>query len=172
MSNSSFFCIAATQQHAEFIVLGLRHTGFWSNHVSALIPHLETPSDPASEQSGRNRAIIPRSTRAGDIVGNALLWLAGIGALTIPGLGFFTATGPILAALSGAALGVAFGGLAGGLTRLGLSEGDARRLAGRVTSGKILLAVQTHNQEEMQTAEHILKDSGAEDICLIRSRPD
>jgi hypothetical protein len=39
----------------------------------------------------------------GVVVGGALGWLAGIGALAIPGVGPFIAAGPIMAALAGAA---------------------------------------------------------------------
>ena len=41
----------------------------------------------------------------GVVVGGALGWLAGIGALAIPGLGPFIAAGPIMAALAGAGVG-------------------------------------------------------------------
>ena len=39
---------------------------------------------------------------AGGVLGGTIGLLAGIGALTIPGLGPFIAAGPLLAALSGA----------------------------------------------------------------------
>ena len=46
----------------------------------------------------------------GAVVGGTLGWLAGIGALAIPGLGPFIAAGPIMAALAGAGVGGAVGG--------------------------------------------------------------
>lgn len=167
MSKKSLFCIAVTQQHADFIVDCLRHEGFWSDHVSALIPHSKSPSDFVLKVPLQSRDHFLRTTGSSALVGEALSWLAGIGALIIPGFGLFTATGSILAALSGAALGMAFSGLTGGLARLGLAEPEASRLAGRIKSGKILLAVQAHDPETMKTAEHILKDSGAEDLCIV-----
>ena len=48
----------------------------------------------------------------GAVVGGALGWLAGIGALAIPGLGPFIAAGPIMAALAGVGVGGAVGGAA------------------------------------------------------------
>jgi hypothetical protein len=60
----------------------------------------------------------PRLPRAchgrgtGAVLGEALGWMVGIGALAIPGLGVFIAAGPIMAALAGAAGGAAAGGLA------------------------------------------------------------
>ena len=38
------------------------------------------------------------------MIGGGLGWLAGIGALAIPGLGPFIAAGPIMAALAGSGL--------------------------------------------------------------------
>ena len=47
----------------------------------------------------------------GGATGGVLGLLAGIGALAIPGLGSFIAAGPIMAALSGAAVGATIGGV-------------------------------------------------------------
>ena len=54
------------------------------------------------------------------MVGGGLGWLAGIGALAIPGLGPFIAAGPIMAALAGAGVGGAVGGLTGALVGMGI----------------------------------------------------
>lgn len=54
-------------------------------------------------------------------------WLAGIGALAIPGLGPFIAGGPILAALVGTGVGGAVGGLTGALIGMGIPEYEAKR---------------------------------------------
>ena len=57
---------------------------------------------------------------AGGALGGTIGLLAGIGALAIPGLGPFIAAGPIIAALSGGAIGAGVGGLTGGLIGLGI----------------------------------------------------
>jgi hypothetical protein len=46
----------------------------------------------------------------GMVVGGALGWMIGIGALAVPGIGAFIAAGPLMAALAGAAAGGAAGG--------------------------------------------------------------
>ena len=63
----------------------------------------------------RKRPKVPQRAGTGAVLGGGLGWLAGIGALAIPGLGPFIAAGPIMAALSGAALGGTLGGLTGAL---------------------------------------------------------
>ncbi len=65
---------------------------------------------PTRRRRRRPRARRPAAGRA-HLVGGALGWLAGIGALAIPGVGPFIAAGPIMAALAGGAVGGAVGGV-------------------------------------------------------------
>jgi hypothetical protein len=97
-------------------------------------------------------------------IGGALGWLAGIGALAIPGIGPFIAAGPIVAALAGAGAGVAVGGLLGALVGMGIPEYEAKRYEGRIRSGGILMSVHCDSSEWVGRAKQILKDTGAEDI--------
>lgn len=64
-------------------------------------------------------------------------WLAGIGALAIPGIGPFIAAGPIMAALGGAAVGTAAGGIVGALVGLGIPEFEAKRYDAKIREGNI-----------------------------------
>ena len=95
----------------------------------------------------------------------ALGWIAGIGALAIPGVGPFIAAGPIVAALSGVAIGAAIGGVAGGLIGLGIPEIEAKRYEGKIKEGNILISVHTDNSEEITRAKAIFTQAGAQDIC-------
>ena len=101
---------------------------------------------------------------SGAIVGGALGWLAGIGALAIPGVGPLIAAGPIIAALTGVGVGGAVGGITGGLVGLGIPEYEAKRYEGRIKTGNILLSVHADDSEWTNKAERILKNTGAEDI--------
>ena len=101
----------------------------------------------------------------GAVVGGALGWLVGIGALAIPGLGPFIAAGPIMAALAGAGVGGTVGGLTGALVGMGLPEYEAKRYEGRVVNGGILLSVHSDNSEWTAKAKRILEETDAEDIA-------
>jgi hypothetical protein len=101
---------------------------------------------------------------SGAVVGGALGWLAGIGALAIPGVGPLIAAGPIIAALTGVGVGGTVGGIAGGLIGLGIPEYEAKRYEGRIKSGSILLSVHADDSKWTDKAERILKNTGAEDI--------
>ena len=76
----------------------------------------------------------------GGITGGVLGLLAGIGALAIPGVGPFIAAGPIMAALSGAAIGAATGGVMA-LNRNGYSRNRSEALRGKLKTGNYLIAV-------------------------------
>lgn len=99
------------------------------------------------------------------MLGGALGWLVGIGALAIPGLGPFIAAGPILAALSGAAAGAALGGITGALIGLGIPEYEAKRYEGKIKEGNLLISVHTENRTERARAKRIFELAGAEDIA-------
>jgi hypothetical protein len=59
----------------------------------------------------------------------------GTGALAIAGVGLLIAAGPIMGALSGAAVGSATGGLASALIGLGIPEYEAKRYEGKINGG-------------------------------------
>jgi uncharacterized membrane protein len=97
-------------------------------------------------------------------VGGALGWLAGIGALAIPGVGPFIAAGPIMAALAGVGVGGAVGGLTGALIGMGIPEFEAKRYEGRIKEGGILLSVHCDDSDWTKRAKEILENTGAQDV--------
>jgi len=99
------------------------------------------------------------------LLGGGLGWLAGIGALAIPGVGPLIAAGPIVAALAGAGVGGAVGGLTGALIGMGIPEYEAKRYEGRVKEGGILLSVHSDNSDWTKKAKDILERTGAEDVA-------
>ena len=101
----------------------------------------------------------------GAIIGGALGWLAGIGALAIPGIGPFIAAGPIVAALSGIGAVGTVGGLAGALIGVGIPEYEAKRYEGRIRSGGILLSVHCDASDWVKRAKEVLEHTGASDIA-------
>ena len=165
MSNKSVFCIATSRDQADTLVNHLKEAGFSNNDISALFPDKHTSHDFAHEKHTKAPEGALAGASTGGVVGGALGWIAGIGALAIPGAGPFIAAGPIVAALSGVALGAALGGIAGGLVGLGIPEIEAKRYEGKIKSGNILLSVHTEDGEEINRAEVIFKQAGAQDIC-------
>lgn len=167
MSNKSVFCIATSQQQANQIVDELKNARFSNSDISALFADKDSAKDFAHEKNTKAPEGAVTGAGTGGIIGGALGWIAGIGALAIPGVGPFIAAGPIVAALSGAAIGATAGGIAGGLIGMGIPELEAKRYEGKLKEGNILISVHTENSGEIEQAEDIFENAGAEDICVV-----
>jgi hypothetical protein len=164
MSNNSVFGIYSSRISVENAIDRLKLAGFRSSDISILMPNNQGLRELAHEKNTK----LPEGTAAGAstgaVIGGTLGWLAGIGALAIPGVGPFIAAGPIMAALAGAGIGGSLGGVTGGLIGLGLPEYEAKRYDGRISRGDILISVHAENGDAEKRAKQILEDTGAEDI--------
>jgi len=164
MSKSSVICIASSESQAITIVDRLKGAGFSNNDISVLFPDKTGTKDFAHEQHTKAPEGATTGGLTGGVLGGALGWLAGIGALAIPGVGPFIAAGPIMAALGGAAVGGTVGGIAGALIGLGIPEYEAKRYEGKIREGNILISVHSDDSEETHEAKEIFKQAGAKDI--------
>jgi hypothetical protein len=149
--NTAVFGIYQTREAAEEAVDALRRAQFRNTEISALFPDKAGSKDVACEKTGA-------------IAGGVLGWLAGIGALAIPGIGPFIAAGPVMAALAGAGALGACGGIVGALVGMGIPEYEAKRYEGRVKHGGILLSIHCDDHDWVKRGEEILKQTGAEDV--------
>ena len=165
MSKTSVFCIATSRHQAEHIVEQLKAENFSNNDISALFADRGTSHDFAHEKNTKAPEGAVTGAVAGGVAVGALGWIAGIGALAIPGAGPFIAAGPIIGALSGVAIGATIGGIAGGLIGLGITELEAKRYEGKIKQGNILISVHTDNSNEISCARDIFANAGAQDIC-------
>jgi hypothetical protein len=166
MSKKSVICIATSEAQAAGIVDCLKDEGFSNNDISALFPDKSGTRDFAHEKGTKAPEGAATGAGTGAVLGGAFGWLAGIGALAIPGVGPFVAAGPIAAALSGAAVGGAVGGITGGLIGLGIPEYEAKRYEGKVKSGGILISVHTEDSDEAKRAKEIFERANAQDIAV------
>jgi hypothetical protein len=164
MSNKAVFCIAKSESQATNIVDELKGAGFVNTDISALFPDKKGSRDFAHEQNTKAPEGAATGAGAGGLLGGTLGWLAGIGALAIPGVGPFIAAGPIMGLLGGAAVGAATGGVAGALIGYGIPELEAKQYEGKVKGGNILLSVHTDDGSEVTRVKEIFERNGAEDI--------
>jgi len=162
--NTAAFGIYKTQAGAEQAVDALKLAGFRNTDISALLPENEGTKDFAHEKNTKAPEGAATGAGTGAVVGGTLGWLAGIGALAIPGVGPLIAAGPIVAALAGAGVGGTVGGLTGALVGMGIPEYEAKRYEGRVKEGGILLSVHCDSSDWTKKAKEILERTGAEDV--------
>jgi len=162
--NKAVFGIYTSVGHAEQTVDDLMAAGFASGAVSVLLPDSESTKEFAHPKDTKAPEGTTAGGVAGGVIGGTIGVLAGIGALAIPGIGPFIAAGPIMAGLAGLGAGGAVGGFIGALVGMGIPEYEAKRYQGRLKDGGILLSVHCDTADQIDRAEKILKDSGAEDI--------
>jgi hypothetical protein len=164
MAKKATFGIVRSESQAESTIDALRSAGFSGSDISVLFPDKSGTRDFAHEKNSKAPEGAVTGASAGGVVGGTLGLLAGIGTLAIPGLGPFIAAGPIMAALSGAAAGATVGGVAGALIGLGIPELEAKRYAGKIQDGGVLVSVHVENGEEARRAKSVLEQSGATDV--------
>jgi hypothetical protein len=161
--SKSVFCTATVAQ-TDTIIRNLQSAGFSGNDISVLMADKEGTKDFAHEHNTKAPEGAATGAGTGAVLGGTLGWLAGIGALAIPGVGPLIAAGPIMAALGGAAVGGTVGGLTGALVGMGIPEFEAKRFEGKVKSGSSLISVHSDNSDETKRAKEIFERAGAKDI--------
>src|SRR6478672_5946902 len=123
--NTAVFGIYSTRSAVERTVDELKMAGFRNTDISVLFPENAGTKDFAVDKGTKAPEGAATGAGSGVVVGGTLGWLAGIGALAIPGLGPFIAAGPIMAALAGAGVGGTVGGIVGALVGMGIPEYEA-----------------------------------------------
>ncbi len=159
------FGIFENRTSLENCVTNLRDQGFRSEDVSVLMPERGDTMTFAHEKGTKAPEGAAIGGGTGAVLGGALGWLVGIGAIaTVPALGPLVAAGPIMAALAGLGVGGAVGGIAGALGGIGIPEYEAKRYEKFVQDGGILLSVHVDDGDWKNKAEEILEAAGAKDI--------
>jgi len=162
--NTAVFGLYKTQDAVADAVDTLRAQDFRNTDISVLFPENEGTKDFAHEKHTKAPEGTATGATTGAVIGGGLGWLAGIGALAIPGVGPLIAAGPIVAALTGVGIGGAVGGITGALVGMGIPEYEAKRYEGRVKQGGILLSVHCDDSNWTKKARQILENTGADDI--------
>src|ERR1700729_166298 len=162
--NTAVFGIYPQYADVENGVDALQAAGFRNTDISGLFPEKVGKKDFAHKKETKAPEGTAAGATSGAVIGGGLGWLAGIGALAIPGLGPFIAAGPIMAALAGVGVGGAVGGITGALIGMGIPEYEAKRYEGRVKDGGILLSVHSDNSAWTKRAKEILERTGAQDV--------
>lgn len=163
--HKAVFGIFDSRSSLEMTVENLKAGGFQNTDISVLMPTPESTKNFAHEKATKAPEGASVGATSGLAIGGVLGWLAGIGALAIPGIGPFVAAGPIVAAIAGAGIGGTVGGVAGALVGLGIPEYEAKRYESLVKEGGMLLSVHGDDSELRKRATEILKAGGAKDIA-------
>src|SRR6266700_4063309 len=162
--NIAVFGIYPHRASFEYAFGVLKEEGFRHTDISVLLQENPGTKDLATEKATKAPEGAATGAGSGAVIGGAIGWLAGTGALSIPGLGPFLVAGPIIATLAGIGIGGTLGGLSGALLGLGIPEYEAKRYQGRIEKGGILLSVHCDSPSWVNKAKRLLYSTGAEDI--------
>jgi len=163
--NKSVFGIYLSRTEVESGVAALRDAGFANSDISMLLPENLGSKELVTENETKAPSTATVGAGSGAVIGGALGWLVGIGALVIPGIGPVVAAGPIVTAVAGLGVGGAMGGFAGALVGVGIPEHEATRYEERLSKGGILVAVHCDTAEKIKRAKMVMATSGADDIA-------
>lgn len=162
--NTSVMGIYADRTTVSDAINALQRTGYRATDISVLSSDNQGSKDFALEK--RTKALEGAATGAvfGAVIGAALTWFVASQNTAIPAFAPLVAAGPVLAALAGGGAGWAVGWIIGFMVGVGLPEYVAKRYAGRIRRGGILLSVHCDSREWCDRAKKTLSDTGARHI--------
>jgi Protein of unknown function (DUF3341) len=149
----------------------LTKAGYRAADISVLASDNQGSKEFAHEKHNKALQGAAIGAAAGAIVGAALAWLVSTQPVTVTALGSLATAGPVLAASARAGAGATLGWIIGLLMGLRLTEYVAKRYAGRIRRGGILLSVHCDSPEWCDRARKTLKDTGAQDISSAAETP-
>ena len=168
--NHSVIGIVHTRSEAESLVANLKSSGFADSNISVFFQIKKAPKISLTTIQPKPPKVLSLVLAPVDFLGGALGLAAGVGALAIPGVGPLIAAGPIMAALSGAAVGATVGGLGGALVGMGIPEYEAKIYEGKVRDGNILIAAHCADKDQVKRGEDLFKAANAADIIVSMKR--
>jgi hypothetical protein len=157
--------IVDTHAQAEMTVYRLAAAGFPTAAISVLYPDRQGEHDFAFERTTKAPEGALTGAGLGAILGALLGIAAGVGVLVLPPLGALVASGPVLAALSGAAAGGVALGVLGAAIGSRIPEVQAKYYAGKVQRGSILVAVHADDRADVRRARDVMRSVMASDIA-------
>jgi hypothetical protein len=147
--------------------IGVLHkAGYRATDIAALSSDNSGSKDFGHEKHNKAPQGAATGAAVGAVVGAAAAWFVSIHTASIALLAPLAAAGQVVAALAGAGAGGALGWVVGLLAGMRLPEYVAKRYAGRIRRGGILLSVHCDSPEWRDRAERTLKDTGARDVSF------
>jgi hypothetical protein len=150
-------------QDADRAIDALENGGFVQDETSALAQDRIIKD----QLDGQEKKLVEVTTGLGAVSGSAIGGLAGllagVGAITIPGIGQVPAADALSWTLAGVVVGASAGGVVGAMVGLGVSEEDADFDADGVKRQGVLIAVQSEGGHA-SVANNIMKQANAVNV--------
>lgn len=164
----TYFIYAIATDHAHVVktMEALAGIGIASDHVSVLAADQRASGELAAEIN----ANAAHGSFSGGNIGGGIGWLAGLGALAIPGIGLFVAAGPILGFLTGIAVGRSLGNLHGAMIEeMGIPDAALTQYDEALKNGKIIVSARC---DDASLRERIIETMGQAGLEAVGSTPE
>jgi hypothetical protein len=155
-------------QDAERAIDAMESAGFVQDEISALAQDRIIKEHFDGEQIKPVEVTTGLGAVGGSAIGGLAGLLAGVGVITVPGIGAVLAAGALASTLAGVVVGGSAGGLVGALIGLGLPEEDAEFYAEGVKRKGVLIAVQSEGGHASM-AKNIMKQANAVNVETRRT---
>jgi hypothetical protein len=162
--NISVMGIYPDRTTASDAITVLHNAGYRATDISVLASDNQGSKDFAHERRTKALEGAAAGAAAGALIGAAIGWFVSIQTATTTVLAPLMAAGPVLASVAGAGAGGALGWVVGLLAGMRLSEYVAKRYAGRIRRGAILVSVHCDSREWCDRAKKALANTGARSI--------
>jgi hypothetical protein len=162
--NTSVLGIYPNRRTVSDAISVLQKAGYRPVDIAILSAENQGSKDFGHEKSNKALQGAAIGAAIGAVAGAVGGWLVATGVVALPELGPLLAGRPILGPLAAAACAGALGWLIGLFLGLSMTEYVAKRYAGRMGRGGILLSVHCDSSAWRQKAEESLKNTGAKYI--------
>jgi hypothetical protein len=159
-----------TPKHADVALRRLAAFGVPPQRISVLYPDRKGEHDFAFVAATK----APEGALVGAGFGGILGAMTGLAfglAGVIPAAAMLVQTGPLLIALSGAAIGALVLGIVGAVIGAAMPEIEVRHYDGKVVADTILVGIHTTSSRETRHARTILRSVAASDVHAMGEAP-
>lgn len=162
--NTSVLGIYADRRMIADAVSILYQSGYRPEDIAILSAENLGSKDFGHERSSKAAEGAATGSAIGALAGAATGWMLATGGFAVAGLEVLSTASPVVAALAVAACGGALGWLIGLSVGLNMPAYVAKRYAGRMRRGGMLISVHCDSAEWCDRAKKTLKDTGARHI--------
>ncbi len=153
--------LASDRAQVLVVMAALAEVGIASEQVSVLMSGRRASGALAAEI----QATVAHGSFSAGNIGAGLGWLAGMGALAIPGIGLFFAAGPVLGVLAGIAVGRSLGNHRGAMIEeLGIPDTAVDHYESEINAGRIILAAHCDDQAVAERVLVAMRRVGMTDV--------
>ncbi len=166
-NTNAVFGILKNRGQIEMAVDELKENFFRSSDISILLPYESNSKNFVYSKATKSLEDASAGAIGGSFIDNPLSWLSGVCLITVPGIGYLAAAGPIASAVVVAETDGPLSALNTALKALKIPEYEAKNYENFIKNGKALMSIHVDSQEWFRKAKDLLDSYSASHMCLV-----